>query len=208
MSTSASTALLTSSSGIYAVLKLTEKNWVEFKTKTVMSLMARGLAHHLDGTVKTPQPLPHSCDKDDKLIVLVTDKLKTATEEEIEANYALLDAFAQKEALAIQQLYATIPNSVFIQLQGKDSVSEIWDTICAIYEAKSDLVQADTCSRLQSMKCDEKDDVRAHLANMMTLQEELAGMGAPVNDRDFTTMIIGSLPTAFRGLIRTMTAAI
>ena len=88
MSTSALTASLTSSLGIYAVLKLTKKNWVEFKTKTVMSLMAQGLACHLDGTVKTPQPLPHSHDKDDKLVVLVTDKLKTTTEEEIDVEVA------------------------------------------------------------------------------------------------------------------------
>ncbi|KAG0696742.1 hypothetical protein DFH29DRAFT_1004338 [Suillus ampliporus] len=91
-----------SGSGIYAVLKLTDRNWVEFKTKTVMSLTARGLNRHLTGTVKVPKPLKLSTD----------------------GKKILLDN--GKEALAIQQLYATVPNSVMIQVQNKGSVAEIW----------------------------------------------------------------------------------
>jgi len=208
MSTSASTLSITSSSGIYAVPKLTEMNWVEFKTKTMMSLRAQGLARHLDGTVKTPYYLPQDHDKNGQPVTLIADKSRSATETEIEENHVLLDAFAQKEALAIQQLYATIPSSVFIQVQSKDTVAQIWDAICEIYEAKSDLVQADLRSRLQSMKCGEKDDIRTHLTTMMTLHEELTGMGAHVIDRDFMAMVIGSLPTSLHGIIRTTTAAI
>jgi len=80
--------------------------------------------------------------------------------------------------------------------------------ICEIYKAKSDLVQADVHSRLQSMKCGEKDNIRTHLTTMMTLREELAGMGAHVIDRDFMAMVIGSLPTLLCGIIRTTTVAI
>jgi len=43
---------------------------------------------------------------------------------------------------------------------------------------------------------------------MMTLREELAGMGAHVIDRDFMAMVIGSLPTSLHGIIHTTTAAI
>jgi len=169
MSTSASTPLITSLLGIYAVPKLTETNWVQFKTKTVMSLRAQGLAHHLDGTVKTPHYLPQDHDKNGQPVTLIADKLRSATETEIEENRVLLNAFAQKEALAIQQLYATILSSVFIQVQSKDTVAQIWDAICEIYEAKSDLVQADLRSCLQSMKCGEKDNIHTHLTTMMTL---------------------------------------
>ncbi|KIM59039.1 hypothetical protein SCLCIDRAFT_38751, partial [Scleroderma citrinum Foug A] len=115
------------SSGIYAVPKLTEKNWVEYKTKTVMSLTAQGLARHLDGTVSAPQPLP------------------------IEEHLALLDTFRQKQALVLQQLYATIPNSVLIQVQHYSDVEDVWSAICAIYEAKSNMMQVDIRSRLQGM---------------------------------------------------------
>jgi hypothetical protein len=194
-----------STSGIYAVPKLTEKNWIEFKMKTVMSLTARGLNCHLDGTVKAPQPLPRTPDGKK---ILLHDKSTEATETDIETNLTLLDAHAQKEALAIQQLYATVPNTVMIQVQNKRSVSAIWRAICLIYKGKSDMVQVDTRARLQSMKCNENDDVKAHLTSMMVLREELAGMGAPVNDRDFTAMIINSLPESFRNIMRSTTVAI
>ncbi|KAF8834171.1 hypothetical protein BDN67DRAFT_915470, partial [Paxillus ammoniavirescens] len=120
----------TSISGIYTILSLTKKNWVEFKAKTVTSLMVRGLSRHLDGTIKTPQPLPTSADG---LITYLNDRITIASEMEIKTNLILLDNHAQKQALAIQQLYATVPNSVMIQVQNKGPVSEIWSTICDIY---------------------------------------------------------------------------
>ncbi|OJA11038.1 hypothetical protein AZE42_07195 [Rhizopogon vesiculosus] len=168
-----------SGSGIYAVPKLTDRNWVEFKTKTVMSLTARGLNRHLTGTVKVPKPLKLSADGTKTLL---DDGKTEATEAEIETNLTLVDMHEQKEALAIQHLYATVPNSVMIQVQNKGSVAEIWKAICLIYEGKSDMVQVDTRARLQSMKCSKKDDVKSHLTSMMVLREELAGMGAPVDD--------------------------
>ncbi|KIK76736.1 hypothetical protein PAXRUDRAFT_44039, partial [Paxillus rubicundulus Ve08.2h10] len=62
--------------------------------------------------------------------------------------------------------------------------------------------------RLQNLKCGEKDDVKTHLASMMVLREELAGMGASVDDRDFTAMILSSIPESFRTLLYSTTAAI
>ncbi|KAG0698282.1 hypothetical protein DFH29DRAFT_810525, partial [Suillus ampliporus] len=116
--------------GIYAVPKLTDKNWVEFKTKTIMSLTARGLNRHIDGTMKIPKPLPMSADGKKTLL---NDNRTEATDTNIELSLVILDAHAQKEALAIQQLYVTVPNSVMIQVQNKGSVSAIWKAICLIY---------------------------------------------------------------------------
>ncbi|KIM66524.1 hypothetical protein SCLCIDRAFT_38747, partial [Scleroderma citrinum Foug A] len=62
--------------------------------------------------------------------------------------------------------------------------------------------------RLQGMKCGEKDDVRRHLTTMMTMRKELAGMGSPVDDRDFAAMIMNSLPESYRTLLCTTTAAL
>ena len=107
-----------------------------------------------------------------------------------------------------QQIIATIPTSVTIQVQSRKSVAEVWKAICAIYEDKSDLMHVDLHSQLQNMKCADKDDVCTHVTNMMMLCEELAGMGAPVNDQDFIAMILGSLPTSLCGLLRSTTAAV
>ncbi|KAG1719973.1 uncharacterized protein EDB91DRAFT_1065146, partial [Suillus paluster] len=116
--------------GIYAIPKLTKKNWVKFKTKTVMLLTARSLNCHLDSTIKIPQPLPFL--SDGKKIML-HNKTMEATKADIELNLTLLDAHAQKEALATQQLYATVLNTMMIQVQNKGSIAAIWKAICLIY---------------------------------------------------------------------------
>ncbi|KAG0693619.1 hypothetical protein DFH29DRAFT_816173 [Suillus ampliporus] len=149
-----------STSGIYAVPKLTDKNWVEFKTKTIMSLMAHSLNSHIDGTIKIPKPLPMSADGKKTFI---NNNRTEATDIDIELSLVILDTHAQKEALAIQQLYATVLNSVMIQVQNKGSVSAIWKAICLLYKGKSDMVQVDTCACMQNMKCSENGDVKAHL---------------------------------------------
>ena len=69
-------------------------------------------------------------------------------------------------------------------------------------------MQVDIHSHLQGMKCGEKDDMQHHLTTMMTMQEELSGMGSPVDDRDFAAMIVNSLPESYRTLLRTTTAAL
>ncbi|KAF8833828.1 hypothetical protein BDN67DRAFT_872001, partial [Paxillus ammoniavirescens] len=43
---------------------------------------------------------------------------------------------------------------------------------------------------------------------MLVLHEELAGMGAPLDNRDFTAMILTSIPKSFRSFLRTTTTAI
>ncbi|KIK76737.1 hypothetical protein PAXRUDRAFT_36884 [Paxillus rubicundulus Ve08.2h10] len=124
MSNPAASAVV-STSGIYAIPKLTNSNWVEFKTKSLASLAARGLSRYLNGTIKAPQPLPTSADGTKTYL---TDGKTLASETEIEENL----------------LYGTVPNTVMIQVQSKGSVAEIWKAICAIYEAKSNMVHGDT----------------------------------------------------------------
>ncbi|KAF8833350.1 hypothetical protein BDN67DRAFT_873480, partial [Paxillus ammoniavirescens] len=43
---------------------------------------------------------------------------------------------------------------------------------------------------------------------MMMLHEELTGMGAPIDDRDFTAMILNSIPDSVCTLIHMTTATI
>ncbi|KAF8833351.1 hypothetical protein BDN67DRAFT_917192, partial [Paxillus ammoniavirescens] len=117
-------------SGIYPVPKLSDMNWVEFKNRTVASLTARGLSRHLSGTIKAPKALPVS---EDGTKTYLSDGTMEASETNIENNLVFIEAYAQKEALAQQQLYATVPNSIMIQAQSKHSIAEIWKVICTIY---------------------------------------------------------------------------
>ncbi|KIK95936.1 hypothetical protein PAXRUDRAFT_32707 [Paxillus rubicundulus Ve08.2h10] len=95
-----------------------------------------------------------------------------------------------------------------IQVQSKGLVAKIWKAICAIYEAKSDMVHSNTRACLQNLRCGEKEDVKTHLASMMVPWEELIGMGASVNDHNFTMMILSSIGESFCTLLYSTTAAI
>ena len=48
--------------------------------------------------------------------------------------------------------------------------------------------------KLQAEKCLESGDMRAHLHKLQAIREDLASMGDPVNDGDFTSMVLGSIP--------------
>ncbi|KAF9229552.1 hypothetical protein BS17DRAFT_690065 [Gyrodon lividus] len=108
-------------SGIYAIPKLMDMNWVDFKRKTVVSLTTCSLSCHLSGTVKAPKALPVS---KDGMKMYLPDSMTKASETDIKNNLVLLKSHVQKEALAIQQIYATIPSTVMILIQDKDTVAE------------------------------------------------------------------------------------
>ncbi|KAN0086059.1 hypothetical protein V8E55_007193, partial [Tylopilus felleus] len=172
------------SSGIYAVRKLTDSNWVEFKVKTTTSLITHGLSHHLNSTVKASAPFPMMKDNPSKIFKL--DGKTPTTEADMEVNLVLIEAYAPRWVLATQQCFSTIPLSVMIQIQLKGSFSEMWTVLCDMYKAKSDLVQVDVQACLQNMKCGKKEDIKKHLLSIMTLCKQPTGMNVPVDNHDFT----------------------
>ena len=60
--------------------------------------------------------------------------------------------------------------------------------------------------KLQAEKCSEHGDMRAHLNKLQTICEDLASMGAPVNDEDFTSIILRSVLASYDMYIAAITA--
>lgn len=54
--------------------------------------------------------------------------------------------------------------------------------LVAIFEGKGEMVQIDTLTQLQSLRCPEDRDVILHITEMKRLKEALDAMGAPVVD--------------------------
>ncbi|KAI0055581.1 hypothetical protein BV25DRAFT_1815346, partial [Artomyces pyxidatus] len=50
---------------------------------------------------------------------------------------------------------------------------------------------------LMSAKCSEGADVQEHIDKLSVMQEKLAGMGDPISDNDFTSVLQASLPPSF-----------
>lgn len=117
--------------------------------------------------------------------VLGTARVPDEIEEQLDAIEKYTDEYEQREASVREVISANV-----------------WTKLISIMEKKGDLTQVSTLTKMQTMICLEDDDVRAHLASMAELKEQLDGMGAPISDQSFAAMIRKSLPTSYRSLER------
>jgi gag-polypeptide of LTR copia-type len=68
------------------------------------------------------------------------------------------------------------------------------------------MVSVNLHRRLQDQCCPEKGDIIANFATLWTIWEDLAAMGQSVNENDFYTIILGSLPGSYNPYISTVNA--
>ena len=174
-------------------------NWITYRERIINTLTHKGLKRHVTGTARKPAEVEF---KDNKAYEKgttseLTPTMLTTLEKE-------QDEYEQKQASVREVIYETIGQSLFLQVKNEDTAAKVWDKLVLIMEKKGDLIQVSVLSKLQTMVCLEDDDVRAHLANMSELKEQLEGMGAPISDTSFAAMIRKSLPTSFRSLLQTL----
>jgi len=110
-------------------------------------------------------------------------------------------AWRHGEAVVKQQVAATIPNSLFMKVQGKGTTYEIWQALTKDFQNKSRMISMDLRRRLQQQHCAEKGNVRAHFATLRTMHEDLSSMEHPPTDDDFYAILLGSLPSGYEPFI-------
>src|ERR1700730_6516228 len=175
-------------------------NWPDYQSKARTAMGARGLIRHVDGTARKPDPYPEVNG------VPMKKAGVEATDDELEEKEKKLDEYEQKEYGAQHVMLTTVSPRLATLIKSK-TASEMWSAICNDATKKSQLHKVDTRRRLQSMVCDEDGDIKAHLNAMIRLREELEGIGASVQDEDFGTMLLTSLPPSYRTLLHTITHA-
>src|SRR5271156_4093562 len=68
------------------------------------------------------------------------------------------------------------------------------------------MVTVDLRRKLQAEKCSESGDLRAHLNKLQAMREDLVSMGGSINDEDFTSIVLGSIPQSYDPYIAAITA--
>ncbi|KAL0952924.1 hypothetical protein HGRIS_014936 [Hohenbuehelia grisea] len=189
---------------LFSVPKLADdgSNWVTVKILLLTAFGARGLTKYIEGRARKPAAYEFG----DGAARLVGSKV-TLTDEELEALEDKHDDHNQKESQIKQQIFECVSNRVLMMLQGQGTAAEVWLGLCREYEGKSALVVIDTRRRLQDMRCAEDANIRDHIAEMTRMQELLAGMGTKMEDDEFTTILIGSLPQSYRPVVSTILTA-
>jgi len=202
--TSLDNMLPTSSSSLFNIPKLAEdgSNWITYKERMLTAIGARGLMRYIDGRVKQPIPFAMSPTTGE----LLKADGKPATDAEIEALDDKLDEFCQKNSMVKQHIFSTLSDRLVVRIKHLKSASMIWVEIRKLHEGKTELVQVDLRRRLQETRCEEGRDVRDHFTELMTMREQLAGMGAAIDERDFYAIVLGSLPESYRPLLSAISA--
>jgi hypothetical protein len=147
-------------------------NWITYRDRIKWTITMRGLGDHLtDNTV--------------------TQKYRDAGD--IGALKPEQRWTADKIAVN-QILGATIPDLVFNQIKTAYEPKDVWEKLKALYEGKSRSMMVDLGRKFQNMRCGENDDVRAHLEKLADLRERLSSFGRTIDDAEYTSVILGSLP--------------
>src|SRR5258705_12353065 len=178
-------------------------NLITYKERLLTAIGARGLMRYIDG--RTKQPLAFKLDQATKTIV--KEDGKPATEAEQEAREDKIDEWYQKDAYVKQHIFSTITDRLLLRVQKLPNASEIWEEMRVIHGGKTEVVQVDLRRRLQDTRCEEEADVRNHFSELLLTREELAGMGAIIEERDFYAIVLGSLPESYRPLLSSINAA-
>ena len=177
-------------------LEVDGSNWVIFKDHFLYTTAAGSLKGHIDGTGKPPvNPVLTPCEP-------LTEDQKLAMSE----YSTLLTKWEMEENIVKQALASVIPDSLFIEVRRMETTLSMWDAVRNQREKKSRMVTMDMHQKLQSEKCNEQGDVRAHLVKLQVMQEDLASMGGSISDEDFTSIILGSILQLYDTYIAAITA--
>ena len=173
------------------------KGFVVWKERLELSIRARGLQGHLDGSVIKPADPP------------TRPEGSTLTKEEVSLieKYAKdMNQYSQEQAIVFQQIASTIPDSLYLKIKGKLTVREAWEMLKADFEKQSRMITIELRKRLHEVHCIETGNIRTHFDNIRTMREELASLGIVLSEQDFSAIVLGSLPKSYDQFISAVTA--
>jgi len=147
-------------------------NWMAFTICSQDALEAKGLWGHFDGTSIHP-----------------TVGTPPTTDEE-----SALSQWIKNEKFAKALLTHHIPNAPLRGIYTKPSLKECWDLIKKEYLSKGAFAQADLHTHFMGSKFPEKTNVREFLNNLWVKKKELVMYGVDIEEKDYCSTIIKSLP--------------
>ena len=157
-------------------LNVDGSNWVIYKDKFMLTVEACSFTDHIDGIGTVPTL---------SFVHVAGETLTTEQQTEYETYVKELKDWKAGEAIIKQGLAGTIPDSLFMAIRGKGTAKGYWDEVVKKRQDRSRMVMVDMRRKLQDKRCDEGGDVKAHLAEMVAMREDLAAMGGDPGDDDF-----------------------
>ena len=173
------------------------KGFVIWKERVKLSIRARGLFGHLDGSAMKLEDPPMRA-----VGATLTEDKVTA----IGKHAKDLNTYLQEQVIVFQQIASTIPDSLYLKIKGKPTVQEAWNVMKADFEKRSQMITVELQKKLQDVRCAENGNIRTHFNNIRSMREELASLGAVLSEEDFSAIILGSLPKTYNQFLSAITA--
>jgi len=162
-------------------------NWAIFVFCFEDAIEAKEFWEHFDGTVSHPVPADVAA--------------PTTTE------VAAIAQWDKDERSAKSLLTQKLPDSTVVMVHGKKTVKERWDAVVMEFSKKSAYAQADMRAKFMAMRCPDKGNPREFLEGLRVKKEELAQAGVTVEEKDYFSIIISSLPYALSNFASSQLAA-
>jgi len=162
-------------------------NWAVFSLHFEDAVQAKGFWGHFNGT--TPCP---------------TAAIESApTAEEL----ATIEKWEKDKRSSRSLLTQKLPDSALMRIRTKPSVRERWEAITKEFTEKGAFAQMELRALFLDMKCPEKGNVREFLDSLRVKREELATVGVEVDNKDYLSTIISSLPNSLSNFASNQLAA-
>jgi len=120
---------------------------------------------------------------------------------------AAIAQWDKDERSAKSLLTQKLPDSTVVMVHGKKTVKERWDAVVMEFSKKSAYAQADMWAKFMAMRCPDKGNLREFLEGLRVKKEELAQAGVTVEEKDYFSIIISSLPYALSNFASSQLAA-
>jgi hypothetical protein len=94
-----------------------------------------------------------------------------------------------------------------LRIHAKTTVKSRWDAIVLEYTEKGDYAKTELRAKFLEMRCLDKANVQDFLFGLRVKKEELAKVGVEIDDKDYLSTIISSLPFALSNFASAQLAA-
>ena len=165
-------------------------NWAIFSVRLQDAIEAKGFWDHFDGSSTRPV-------QSYTAVVTAADGTTTGGAEVIPAADLVTSQhqWDKDERSAKSLLTQKIPDSTLMRIHTKRTVVERWNSIVMEYTEKGAYAQTDLRQKFLELKCPAQGNVREFLDNLRVKKEELATVGVIIDDGDYRSTILSSLPT-------------
>ncbi|KAK0232076.1 hypothetical protein EDD85DRAFT_774787 [Armillaria nabsnona] len=115
---------------------------------------SKGLRRVLYGTAKKPMEMME-INRDYYLL----GNLTPLSDDEVEKQLTLQDAYNQKEAQVCEMMYETISTSTFMQIKNEPTATAMWKKLTSIFEEKGISTQENLFNKFQNQHCPDDGDI-------------------------------------------------